>query len=138
MIAMLRIECLYVRQPKEDVSKLQAQRDACRLWAGNTGGKIVREVEEITSPTTAMVDRPAIQDILADLACGFFDLLLISDRSRLIGSRADIAALLLNLEQNRKPLCLADHDYVIPAERISPGVIIAPTIFLVGEKKGDG
>lgn len=132
---MLRIECLYARQLKEDAAELLSQKNACRAWAGATGGEIVREVEETVSPTTAMVDRPAIQDILADLACGLFDLLLLSDSARLIGSRKDISSLMLILEQNRKPLCFADHDGIVPTEMLPTGTVIPALVIVNGEEE---
>ena len=134
---MLRIECLYARQPKEDSGKLISQKITCHAWAGCAGGKIVREIEETVSPTTEMVDRPAIQEILADLACGLFDILLISDSGRLIGSGKDIAALLLILEQNRKVLCIADQQGIIPTEAVTVSGIFPSIDTANGKERGN-
>lgn len=133
---MLRIECLYARQPNEAPDGLVAQKNACHAWSKCAGGKIVREIEETVSPTTPMVDRPAIQDILSDLGCGLFDILLISDSSRLIGNNKDIAALLRILEQNRKPLCIADRQGTIPEGVISADTI-PPSLNTASRKEGE-
>ena len=121
---MVRVESLCTRLPSEKKYTLMEQEMACHYTSESHGWSVTGVIKECAKPTTPMADRPAIQDLLNDLRDDSFDILMINDIRRIIGSDADINALMRLLKQHRKSLYIIELHNVFPADALDNKVLL--------------